>query len=281
MTSNIDPKTIDLRHAREVAIDASGRASDLLRRRFGTPMEVSSKGHADFVTELDEQCEEIIREVLNDFDDSIAFMGEETSKFETEGNKVQIHVPSTCWIVDPLDGTSNYSHSFNAFAVSIGLLVDDELAVGVVQAPITGELLHATKNQGAFREHLTGAEPAKLSTVDGGNHFNIFSTSVPFRQPEYIAEHMELISKAFNYFEDIRRVGSAALDLSWVAGGSWAAFVELFLKPWDIAAGGLLVTEAGGVITDFTGNEKDWLTNGQVAASANARVHEIVLSLIE
>ena len=129
-------RNIDLDHARKVALSASAKASELLVQRFGTDLDVTSKGHADFVTELDGQCEEIIREELAAFDDSISFMGEETSDFEIDGKKLSIEVPSTCWIVDPLDGTSNYSHTFNAFAVSIGVRVENEMKVGVIQAPL-------------------------------------------------------------------------------------------------------------------------------------------------
>lgn len=275
MTENLDVK-----HAREVALSASAAASAALRERFGTELTITSKGHSDFVTDLDRQCEEIIREELSAFDDSIAFMGEESTSFTSTGREIEIDIPSTCWIVDPLDGTSNYSHTFGAFSVSIALRVDNELTVGVVQAPVMGDLCHAMLGEGAWRRNFDGSE-VPLATIDNGNHFNLFCTSVPFRSPEYIAQHVELVSKMYGYFEDLRRVGSAALDLMWVAGGQWAQFIELFLKPWDVAAGALLVREAGGVITDFKGNENAWLVNGQVLASANARVHEQTLSLIE
>ncbi|HMS24634.1 MAG TPA: inositol monophosphatase family protein [Acidimicrobiia bacterium] len=275
MTGNID-----LAHAREVALSASDKASKLLRERFGTPLDITSKGHADFVTELDGQCEEIIREELSYFDDSIFFMGEESTEFTTDETQVVIDLPSTCWIVDPLDGTSNYSHTFGAFAVSIGLRVANELSVGVVQAPVTGDLMYATKGEGAWRQNFSG-ESVRLSTVDRGNSHNLFATAVPFRHPEYIPGHVELINRLYGIFEDLRRVGAAALDLGWVASGPWAAYIEMFLKPWDSAAGGLLVREAGGIITDFSGDEQAWLTNGEIIASASPRVHEQILSLIE
>lgn len=274
-------RNIDLDIARKVALDASEKASALLRERFGTDLNVTSKGHADFVTELDGQCEEIIREELAKFDDSIDFMGEETSTFEIVGKKVEIEVPSTCWIVDPLDGTSNYSHSFGAFAVSIGLQVNNELCLGIVQAPVYGDLVHAIKGEGAFKENPEGGAPEKLYVLDSGNHFNIFSTSVPFRRPEHISTHMDLISKLFREFEDMRRIGAASLDLTWVASGTFAAFIERFLKPWDVAAGGLLVVEAGGIVTDFSGDTKNWLTNGEILATSSPRVHEQIMSLIE
>jgi len=276
MTSNLD-----LEHARQVAIEASEKASNVLRSRIGTDLDITSKGHADFVTEVDHECEEIIQEVLSKFDDSIFFMGEESTEFEIVGNQVKIDVPSTCWIVDPLDGTSNFSHSFGAFGVSIGLRVNNELKVGVIQAPVTGDLVHAVHGSGAWRQTGNAKLLTKLETKDGGNHFNIFATSVPFRQPEFIDDHMKLITKLFTCFEDMRRIGTASLELMWLASGTWAAFVERFLKPWDVAAGGLIVKEAGGIITDFSGNEQNWLTNGEILGCASARVHEQIMSLLD
>jgi myo-inositol-1(or 4)-monophosphatase len=274
-------RNIELEHARQAAIGAANKASEVLCARIGTDLDITSKGHADFVTEVDHQCEEIIKEELAKFDDSIIFMGEESTEFEIVGNKVKIDVPDTCWIVDPLDGTSNFSHSFGAFGVSIGLRVNSELEVGVIQAPITGDLVHATRGTGAWRESLSSKPATRLETSDGGNHFNIFATSVPFRHPEYIDEHMKLITKMFTCFEDMRRIGAASLELMWLAQGTWAAFVERFLKPWDVAAGALIVKEAGGIITDFSGDEANWLTNGEILGCASPRVHEQIMNLIE
>lgn len=276
MTSNLD-----LEHARQAAISAANKASEVIRSRIGTDLNVTAKGHADFVTEVDGQCEEIIEEELAKFDDSIYFMGEESTNFELVGNQIKIDVPDTCWIVDPLDGTSNFSHSFGAVGVSIGLRVDGELEVGVLDVPIFGETVHAIRGSGAWKYTTNSQSPIKLKTIDSGNHFNIFATSVPFRYPEYIDEHMELVRRLLTKFEDMRRIGSASLELMWVAQGTWAAFVERFLKPWDVAAGGLLVREAGGMVTDFSGHEANWLTNGEILGCASARVHEQIMSLLD
>lgn len=274
-------RNLDLEHAREVAVEASNRASELLHKRFGTVLDVQSKGHADFVTELDKQCEDIIKSVLSDFDESIEFMGEETSSYKINGDQVEIQVPETCWIVDPLDGTSNFLHSYEAFAVSIALRVDSELCIGIVQSPISGDIVTSIKGHGAFRENLRSGNKERLTTKDNGDKLNIFATSFPFRHPEYIESHMELVRKLFEKFEDLRRVGSASLDLTWVASGVWSAFVERFLKPWDVAAGGLFVAEAGGIITDFSGDSNNWLTNGEILSCSSARVHEQIMTLIE
>lgn len=270
---------IDLDHAREVALRASKQASELLNSRFRTQLEISEKGHADFVTELDHQCEELIQSVLADFDSSLDFIGEESADFSVDGQVLNIDLPSTCWIVDPLDGTSNFMHGFESFAVSIALRVDNEIFLGVVQSPASGGLMYATKGTGAFIVRNNG-EQKRMHILDNGDKFNLFATSPPFRSPDYIEEHMQSIEKMYEYFEDMRRVGAAALDLSWVADGVFAAYYESFLKPWDVAAGALLVQEAGGVVTDYAGDNKNWLTNGQIVASASSRVHELVLNCV-
>jgi myo-inositol-1(or 4)-monophosphatase len=151
----------------------------------------------------------------------------------------------------------------------------------VVQSPISGELVSSITGQGAFKENLVTGAKDRLSTKDNGDKLNIFATSFPFRHPEYIDGHMELVKKLFGIFEDVRRVGSASLDLTWVSSGVWSAFIERFLKPWDVAAGGLFVVEAGGIITDFSGDSKNWLTNGEILGCSSARVHEQIMTLIE
>lgn len=275
--------SIDYGHALEAAQKASTVAADLLRSRYRSPLEITSKGHSDFVTELDGQCEQAIREVLSLFDDSIPFIGEESTEFTVVGDKVEIDLPSTCWIVDPLDGTSNFSHAFNAFAVSIALRVDNELVVASVEAPITRDRYFATKGNGAYYRFASHGEtePHKMLTVDNGDHFNIYATAAPFRYPEHLDSYHSFQQKIYRHCEDIRRVGSAELDLAWVAVGSWGAYFEQFLKPWDSSAGGLLVQEAGGIMTDWSGNENDWLINGNVLACSSPRVHEQILGLIE
>jgi myo-inositol-1(or 4)-monophosphatase len=274
---------IDYEHALAAARSASARAADMLRERYRSQLEITSKGHADFVTDLDHQCEEIIREELYAFDDTIAFVGEETTEFEVVGDQVHIDLPSTCWIVDPLDGTSNYSHSFGAFAVSIALRVDNEIVVSSVEAPVTRDRYFAIEGSGAFHQVSSHSitDPIKMNVIDNGDHFNLFATAAPFRYPEYIPAFMAMQATLFAHCEDIRRVGSAELDLAWVANGSWAAYFEKFLKPWDSSAGSLLVTEAGGAVSDWSGNEKDWLINGNVLATSSPRVHEQILSLIK
>ncbi|MFN8016415.1 MAG: inositol monophosphatase family protein [Acidimicrobiia bacterium] len=272
--------TFDLEKARDVAISASNKAAYELEKRFRTELNVQSKGYADFVTELDHLCEEIIEEELSTFDDSIKFMGEESTNFEVKNDELVVRVPETCWIVDPLDGTSNYSHGFQSYGVSIALRINNELSVGVVNCPSLNRCYSSIINQGSYCQEGAGKQ-TKLQVKDNGDRFNIFATSFPFRKPEYIEEHMELVKKLFTIFEDLRRVGAASLDLCWVADGTFAAFIERFLKPWDVAAGGLILKEAGGVVTDYSGDSNNWLTNGEILATSSARVHEQIMTLLD
>lgn len=272
---------IEIEHAKKIMLSAAGLASARLLERYETTMIIESKGRADFVTELDKECEEIIQNELANFDSSIAFIGEESSEFKINGEKVEIDLPSTCFIVDPLDGTSNYMHAFNAYSVSIGLRINEEMIIGVVQAPTLEKTFIGIKNKGSYRYDLDGTNESKLKTIDDGDDRVLFASSVPFRYPDYIDSHLALSNKMYKEFEDMRRAGSAALDLSWVGQGSFGVYVESFLKPWDSAAGAVILREAGGIITDWSGDEEKWLINGQICATASARLHEKLLGLLE
>lgn len=271
---------IDLVHAQGAALKASQIASEMLQKRFRTELNVSAKGYVDYVTELDSQCEEAIRQELANFDDTIAFVGEESTEFIVNKDKIEIELPDTCWIVDPLDGTSNYAHGFAGYSVSIALRVNKELKLGIVQAPTLGELYSAIDTQGAYCQH-NETEPTKIKVVDNGERFNIFATSMPYRYPEYIDQHIDLLKKFYTVFDDMRRIGSAELDLAWTAKGVFAAFIERFLKPWDSSAGAVILREAGGIITDWSGDDQEWLINGQILSCSSARLHEKLLDLIK
>ena len=269
---------IDLNHARSIGMKAVEASRTVLIDGFRNNHDVITKGHADYVTELDHKSQEIIQTVLAELDDSVEFIGEETSEFEVLDQKVQMTLPDTCWIVDPLDGTSNYAHGFNGFSISIALRVNKEIVLGIVDAPVLNETYVATRDGGAFL--YSGSSEIKLNTFDRGDDINLIATSAPFRYPTHIDSYMKIYRKVFDNFEDVRRVGSAELDLAWVSNGSWAAYFEMFLKPWDSSAGSILVTEAGGTISDWSGDEIEWLNNGLVLASANRRIHDIMLKLI-
>lgn len=274
---------IDLNLAHDIAFKAAHKAGEILRYQFAKPIDVDMKGFKDFVTKLDKQCEELIREELAIFDDSISFFGEETtpqSAIKVEGDANVVSLPNTCWIVDPLDGTSNYVHGIMSYGVAISLKVDDEIVVGITNQPSIGKTYSAIHNEGAYVYDRDGVRE-QIAVQDRGEGLNLFAMSVPFWQPEFLSQHWKITTRLFDIFQDVRRPGSAACDLTWLADGTYGGYLARFLKPWDISAGGLIIKEAGGVVTDWDGNEKHWLESGKILAAASAQLHDKMLSLIK
>jgi myo-inositol-1(or 4)-monophosphatase len=186
---------------------------------------------------------------------------------EAGGDRVQ-----TGWIVDPLDGTTNFLRGVYAVGVSVGLVVDGRPLVGAVGAPLLGEVFSAVEGLGAFRngERIRVSErPAEHAIV---------ATGMPFRRKEEFDSYRPVFERAFHQFEDLRRIGAASLDLAWTAAGVLDGYFELFLGPWDVAAGALLVREAGGVVTDWSGDPDAWLDSGCIVA-ASPTVHSGLLAL--
>jgi myo-inositol-1(or 4)-monophosphatase len=224
----------------EIAIDAAREAGGMLRSAFDRPKQISYKGEVDIVTESDKRSEALIVARLRRHFPEHAIVAEEGSRGAATAAKY-------CWHVDPLDGTTNFAHSYPCFAVSIGLAEDGEPIVGVVLNPITEEMFTAVRGQGAFLGprgiHVSPIE--KLST-------SLVSTGFPTHQR---ANNRNI----FYYWEftmrshGVRRDGSAALDLCSVACGRFDGFWEFGLNSWDTAAGVLIVKEAGGTVTDLEG----------------------------
>ena len=158
---------------------------------------------------------------------------------------------TTLWIIDPLDGTSNFLHGIPHFAVSIALQIEGRVEHGLIYDPMREELFTATRGKGAFlnQRRLRVSQRKTLDTA-------ILATAFPFRRPPLMPVYTRMFSAVYRQCEDIRRAGSAALDLAWTAAGRLDGYFELGLKAWDVAAGALLVREAGGVVTDFDGNER-------------------------
>jgi myo-inositol-1(or 4)-monophosphatase len=171
------------------------------------------------------------------------------------------------WLVDPLDGTANFLHRFPVVGVSVALVAEGRPVVGVVHAPLLGDTFTAVRGDGARR----GTEQLVVSprTPDTA----ICATGFPFRRKDLLPRYLATFDAALSRFEDLRRPGAASLDLAWVAAGVFDGFFELALGPWDVAAGALLVQEAGGVVTDWSGDDRAWLESGDILA-APASVHE-------
>jgi len=177
------------------------------------------------------------------------------------------------WFVDPLDGTANFLHGFPAVGVSVALVEHGTPIVGVVHAPLLGDTYTACQGEGAFRN----GEPITVSTRDPSRA--ICATGFPFRaKAERLDEYLPVFEAALRRFEDLRRAGSASLDLAWTAAGVLDGYFEQALGPWDVAAGALLVREAGGLVTDWSGDERAWLESGDIVAGPPA-IHESMLEL--
>lgn len=228
-----------------------------------SPSDIGRKAASDFVTDVDKRSEELIVKTLSSAFPSHGFLGEEGGKTPGASDYV--------WVIDPLDGTTNFIHSFPMFSVSIALMKGDEVIRGVVRDPIRDETFFAIKGRGAY----LGAKRLSVSPLESLEGC-LLTTGFPFRHKQYLDLYLEAFRRIFLKAGGIRRAGSAALDLAMVASGRSEGFFELGLGIWDIAAGSLLVTEAGGVFTDFSGGP-DFLKTGNVVAG-NPFIHSVLAS---
>ncbi len=224
---------------------AARKAGRSLKRDFGEVehLQVSLKGPANFVTAADRRTEEILRAELTKARPGYGFLGE-------EGGRQQGDDKSHCWIVDPLDGTTNFLHGIPQFAISIGLERDGVIVAGVIYNPANEELFTAERGKGAFMndQRLRVAARRRMSEA-----------VVACGLPHFGRGDLRLFGKEFSAVQEqvagLRRFGAAALDLAWVAAGRFDAYWERDLSPWDMAAGILMVREAGGYATDLDGGD--------------------------
>ena len=228
---------------------------------------VTVKGRADFVTEVDLKIQAFLKNELHARYPGIQFMGEEQDNSGLDPSRA-------VWILDPVDGTTNLIRHYNQSAVSLGLYENGAGLLGVVYQPFTGEVFHAVKDGGAFLNgapiHVSGTRTMRDSLVAIGTN--------PYRK-ETAAENFPVFQRVFEGCQDIRRSGSAALDLAHVACGRLDAYFEQNLKPWDYAAGAVILTEAGGRVTDYRGGTLSVRHNSDLAAS-NGRIHPELLACI-
>jgi myo-inositol-1(or 4)-monophosphatase len=254
--------------ALNVMTTAARKAARRLIRDFGEleNLQVSMKGPADFVTNADQRTERILIEELSKARPGYGFVGEESGV--TEGPD-----KSHRFIIDPIDGTTNFLHGVPHFAISIALEREGQLVSAVVYNPVVDEMFTAEKNHGAYlndrRLRVATHKSLKESLVATGMPFHGYGD-----HDEYLAELAPVMAETAG----VRRFGAAALDLAWVAAGRFDAFWERNLSSWDIAAGLLLVREAGGVTTELDGGAR-MLETGNVLA-ANEKLHPILLKLL-
>jgi len=248
----------------ETAANAAQRAGEFISANRGklSANDVSLKQAFDFVTRVDTEAEQIIIEIIRGSFHDHHFLAEESiHEIETDDFR---------WIIDPLDGTTNYIHGFPMSAVSIALQYKREIIVGVVYDPFRKELFTAAKGEGTF---LDGKKITVSAVSSMGKA--LIATGFPFKRKDMIEHYLMLFKSVFLEVSDIRRAGSAAIDLVCIACGRFDGFFEIGLSPWDCAAGSLLIREAGGIITNFNGGD-DFLSAGNIVAG-NQFVHPVML----
>lgn len=247
----------------EVAIKAARLAGQIIVKHLGkiSKRDINLKQASDFVTIVDRESEKVIIDTIKKHFPDHLFLAEESLK--------ECGRETYRWIIDPLDGTTNYIHSYPVFSVSIALEYGGEIITGVILDPLRNELFWAEKGSGAY----VNCSPIEVSKVNIGE--SLVTTGFPFRSKEMIDNYLKLFRNLFLKVSDLRRSGSAALDLAYLACGRCDGFFELGLSPWDIAAGSLLIKEAGGVITDFGGGTH-YVRTGNIVAG-NPAVHRELL----
>lgn len=257
---------IDSSEQREIlgaGLEAALEAGKVLKELYYNSHEIRYKGRIDLVTEADVASEERVVSILRE-KTGIAIMAEESG---ISGNMED----NLLWIVDPLDGTTNFAHGFQVFAVSIALasIKEERLEseLGIVYCPMQDELFWCVKGAGAFLED----RQLKVSSEDDISR-SLIGTGFPYSIHEKIVEVMNVLKKVVLKAQGVRRAGAAAVDLAWVAAGRLDGFYEVGLKPWDTAAGALLVREAGGRISDFEG--KQFHPQMYETLASNGLIHE-------
>lgn len=259
--SAASPFAAQLPHILEI-IRESGA---LVMEHWRKPRNIRLKGRIDLLTETDLAVEALLKERLKDVVPDATFMAEESATSrEPRG---------TCWIIDPIDGTTNFAHSLPFVATSVGLWHEGRVELGIVNAPVLGECFWAVRGGGAFcnGDPLSVSDRAPLEQA-------VVATGFPYTIQEDVDTVLARLRKALVTTRGVRRCGAAAIDLAFVASGRFDAFYEADLKPWDTAAGWLLVQEAGGRVTGFDGAPYDFTNEGILAS--NGRVHEAMREVL-
>ena len=242
------------------------QAGVLLMGRFNRDFTVRLKGEKDLVTEMDQTVQDLIEDRIRGLYPGHGILAEEG--LDEAGSSDHL------WIVDPLDGTTNYAHGFPVFSVSIGVLDQGEPLCGVVYNPFAGECFTALRGEGSF---LNGF-PIRVSSTPDLEH-SLLATGFPYNIRHTADTNLDYFGRFALLCQGIRRCGSAALDLCSVACGRIDGFWEMGLKSWDITAGVLMVTEAGGQVTDFDG--KPIFTDGSRTLASNRLLHEEMIQVLD
>lgn len=251
-----------------IAIQAARTAGRIIVRFVDRidAIDVSEKNRNDFVTEVDCLAEQEIIETIHKMYPDHAILAEESGRIGSNEDSI--------WIIDPLDGTTNFIHGFPQFAVSIAYRYRGRLEVGVIYDPLRQELYTATRGEGAQLNNrkIRVSQCKKLNA-------SLIGTGFPYKKNHHFKSYLNTFEAIFPETAGVRRAGSAALDLAYVAAGRLDGFWEISLKEWDMAAGILLVQEAGGLVGDFHG-ENHYMDSGNLVA-ANPKIYKALLGMIE
>ena len=250
----------------DVALIAAEAGAEVIRAHFGSGVVPEWKGAVDPVTAVDREAEDAILDVIRTHRPNDRILAEESGGSEWDQGRV--------WIVDPLDGTVNFVHGFPQVATSVGLRDNGSGLVGVVSSAINGETFSAMRGHGAM---LDGA-PIKVSSQAEPAR-SLIGTGFAYDRQTRAQSMTDTLARVLTEFQGIRRVGSAALDLCWVAAGRLDAYWEYGVRPWDTAAGALIVTEAAGRITGF--DNRTYALDDPGIVASNGKIHDALISAID
>jgi len=256
---------MDLDRIKQVGISAAYKGAEVLQSYFGNITRINKKGVIDLVTEADIKSEErIVSTIQTAFPDHTILAEESGFKEGTQ---------ECGWMVDPLDGTTNFTHQVPIFCISIAFAAGNDIRVGIVLNPINGELFTATHGSGA---QLNG-KPIRVSSTSRIDD-SLLVTGFPYNIREMFDPIITRYASCLRAAQGVRRLGSAALDLCYVACGRFEGFWEQYLKPWDTAAGSIIAAEAGGQVTDFS--NRSFQADAKEILATNGQIHDEMLSLL-
>lgn len=241
-------------------------AGQIILEGLGGSLEITHKGEVDLVTQVDLALERVIREAIHDRYPDHSVLGE-------EGEEGKPQAAEYTWLVDPLDGTTNYVHGYPVFCISVALARGEDVLTGVVYDPLREELFYAEKGKGATLNDWRIAVSSSDRLIS-----SLLSTGFPYERATLPDDNLAQFNKLIARIQGVRRSGSVALDLAYVAAGRSDGHWELHVKPWDTAAGGLLVQEAGGRISGRAG--KTWSPFESYIVATNGKIHDELLALL-
>ena len=256
----------NIRKFKEVAVFSAKSAGDLLLENFGKKQKINYKSDVDLLTEIDKKSEKLIIDIITKNFPGHNILSEESKPTDKKS--------SYKWIIDPLDGTTNYAHNFPFFCVAIALEIDGEIRLGVVYNPILNELFFAEKGKGAYLNN----KKIKVSEIKKITN-SLLATGFPYDIKESKNNNIKNFINFSLCAQAVRRPGSASLDQCYVAMGRLDGFWELKLNPWDMAAGSLIVKEAGGKVTDFSG--KNFSIYKREIVASNGIIHSDMIDILK